>query len=351
MSATAPVWLLIGDKAGDNAQLRALAAEAGLAAAEKRPPLNSWSALPNVLLGSSGMSLAGAGELAPPWPRLILASGRKNAAVALWIKRRSLGRAKLVHVGRPWAPLSWFDLVLTQPQYQLPSHANVLNCALPFNRVAPARLQAEAQRWAPVWSNLPRPWLGLIVGGTARPLELDAATAAAIGRRAATLARALGGTLLISTSRRTPQASADALIGAVDAPSFVFRWRADARPEDNPYAAILALADRLIVTGDSASMVAEAVRSGKMVSVAPLPARRDWRRRVADGLRGVLPARMFAGLIGLGLVTSTRDVGRLLRPLLDAGIVAALETGEPPRAAFIDDLPQAAARVRALLAS
>ena len=346
-------WLLLGDKAGDNAQLRALAAAAGLAVEEKHPVLNARASLPNVVLGASGLSLrdADSAGLRAPWPGVVLASGRKNSAVARWIRRQSGGQTKLVHVGRPWAPLGWFDLVLTQPQYQLPARANVHRSALPFNQLAPARLQAGAARWQTIWAHLPRPWLGLIVGGPARPLVLDAARAGEIGRQASALARQLGGALLVCTSRRTPTAAADALVAAIDAPHFVFRWSAAAKPDDNPYVGLVALADRLIVTGDSASMLAEALRSAKPVMIAPLAARLDLRRRLANALQACLPAPLFDRLVGAGLVNSTRDLRKLIQPLLDAGIVAALDGPARAPGAFIDDLPAAATRLRALIGS
>ena len=44
-------------------------------------------------------------------------------------------------------------------------------------------------------------------------------------------------------------------------PHMLYRWRP--RDADNPYFAILALADEIIVTADSISMIAEACATGK----------------------------------------------------------------------------------------
>jgi len=73
---------------------------------------------------------------------------------------------------------------------------------------------------------------------------------------ASRMAATTGGSLLVTTSRRTGDA-AGTLIDAIDAPSRIFRW-GEGGGDDNPYHGYLALADAVIVTGDSASMCSEA---------------------------------------------------------------------------------------------
>ena len=68
------------------------------------------------------------------------------------------------------------------------------------------------------------------------------------------MAGAAGGSLLISTSRRTGKPAED-LLAEVAVPAHVFRW-GDAG--DNPYLGYIACADAVIVTGDSVSMCTEA---------------------------------------------------------------------------------------------
>src|SRR6185369_5995781 len=102
-SARTHVWLLLGDKAGDNAQLRVLAAGLNVPVVEKPLTFNRLYRIPNVLLGATLSSVAaGRDELQSPWPDLILASGRRSVPVARWIKQQSSGRTKLVHLGRTW---------------------------------------------------------------------------------------------------------------------------------------------------------------------------------------------------------------------------------------------------------
>ena len=65
--------------------------------------------------------------------------------------------------------------------------------------------------------------------------------AALLGRAASAFARARGGSLLVSTSARTPKQAIPALEAALDYPAEVFRWTRDAA--ENPHLGYLALAD------------------------------------------------------------------------------------------------------------
>lgn len=61
------------------------------------------------------------------------------------------------------------------------------------------------------------------------------------------------------------------LVDAITAPSSIFRWDKDAG-KDNPYLGYLALADAVIVTGDSVSMCSEACAGTGPVYIYAPPA-------------------------------------------------------------------------------
>ncbi|HTO84269.1 MAG TPA: ELM1/GtrOC1 family putative glycosyltransferase, partial [Methylomirabilota bacterium] len=237
------VWVLLADRAGGNGQLLSLAEALGWPSERKTIAYNAANRLPNLLLGASlaGVQSGASSALAPPWPDLVLAASRRSVPVARWIRARSGGRTKLVHLLHAMAPLDLFDLVITTPQYRLPARPNVLHLAAPLNRVAAATLRDAAAGWSPRLAHLSRPWVALLVGGDSATYRFDAAVARRLAQTA-NAAVAQGGKLLVSTSPRTAPAAADALAGALAPASFVYRWRpGDA---DNPYHAFLALADR-----------------------------------------------------------------------------------------------------------
>ncbi|HHO69262.1 MAG TPA: nucleoside-diphosphate sugar epimerase [Gammaproteobacteria bacterium] len=259
---TPSTWLLTGHRAGDNNQVLALAEQLGWPF-EVKQLVHRRSKLLTRLISRQlfGITLAGierrrSSELAPPWPQLVISAGRDSEPVARWIRRQSGDRTRLVHIGRPWAPLSTFDLVITTPQYFLPPRPNVLTNQLPLHRITPARLAAAAARWQPRLAHLPRPRTAVLVGGDSGSFVLTRDKARRLGRLVEERVRRSGGSALVSSSARTPAHAFEALCAQLDVPSHVYHWRPD--DDDNPYLAYLALADELVVTGESASMLTEA---------------------------------------------------------------------------------------------
>jgi uncharacterized protein len=251
--------------------------------------------------------------------------------------------------------------VVTTPQYRLPKRANVLHNTTPLQRVADQRLADAAAHWAPRLAHLPRPYTAVIIGGNAGPYVLDREAATLLGRAASAFARRRGGALLISTSARTPKHVIAPLKAALDCPADVFRWSRDAA--ENPYLGYLALADSIIVTCESMSMLAEACASLKPVYMFDLHTRRENRWRLLESVIGKVGASrwrrlrrlrfqplLFRIAMAIGPTRLTRDVRIIQRALVAQGRAVWLgETfpeGPPPPP--LDDVARAVARVRAL---
>jgi mitochondrial fission protein ELM1 len=340
--------VLSGHKAGDNAQLMALARALDWPFEIKRLAYRRTELATNLVLR---VTLAGtvaslSTPLMPPWPDLVLTAGRRNEPVARWIKRRSGGRTRLVHLGRPWAPPERFDLVITTPQYFVPGRANVLTVGMPLHAITPAALAEAAPAWEPRLQHLPHPRIALLVGGVSSPYRFAAEQGAELGRLANQRALEAGGSLLVTTSARTDPDAAGAVAGALSAPHVFHRWQAGAA--DNPYRAFLALADEIVVTGDSISMLAEATATGKPVFIFDLGGMRD------SGPRPLRMAKDSRSLLHLILMrTAPRRMRRDVRILLQSAVAsgrAAWLGGPGPSggATSADDLARAAEAVRSL---
>jgi mitochondrial fission protein ELM1 len=327
---SARVWVLSAGKPGDDAQAILLADAVGWPTVVKR---------------------LGVDALAPPWPAVVIASGRATETAARRIAATAAGTVRVVQVGRPHGPLARLDLVVVPPQYVVPDHPRVVRLALPLQRVSPAALAAAATAWQPPpGAPLPRPWIGALVGGSGRPYVLDAAAARDLGTRLSAAARAAGGSLLVTTSRRTGAAGAGALAAAITAPAVVHRW--DGGAPTNPYLAFLGVADRLVVTADSPSMLADAVSTGKPVEIVALPRARWGRLRdVPRRLAWSGPAsRALLPLVARLGIRPPRDLSRLHEALYARGLAAPFGAAAPARrrAEGPDELEAVAARVRAL---
>ncbi|MDJ0866574.1 MAG: mitochondrial fission ELM1 family protein [Myxococcota bacterium] len=352
-------WLLMGHRAGDNSQVLALGEAIGWPFEIKRFVYARHEILVNWPFATTLAGVkTGREQLQPPWPELILTAGRRNEPIARWIRKQASHPIKLVHVGRPWKTVGYWDLVVTTPQYRLPHVANVLHNETPLHRVVPERLAEAAAEWEPRLAHLPRPYIAVLAGGNSGPYPFDPESGARLGREASAMARALGGSLLITTSARTLPETVEALLGAVDVPSHVYRW-APGQP-DNPYFGFLALADRLIATGDSVSMMTEACATGRPVYLfdtgegffsmrADDPAGASdlpiWRRLDRTHLK----ASIYRHAMRYGPRRWTRDIRIVQRRLVDSGRAAWLGEGEPSGSPPpLRDLERAAERVRGL---
>jgi len=173
----ARIWCLFGRKAGDNTQVRALADELGVGYQDKHIAARPWGLLTHLTLQTTlaGIDLSESSPLVAPWPDLVISAGRRNEPVARWIQKQSGGRTRLVHIGRPWAPLHCYDLIITTPQYFLPELPNTLHNSLPLHRVSAAHLRAEGEHLLPLIDHLPRPRIAVLVGGDSGRFVDDAA--------------------------------------------------------------------------------------------------------------------------------------------------------------------------------
>lgn len=254
---TAEVWVLADPRAGTAAQ--------ALGIAERLPVPHrvvalEWGALGRVPFPFptlAGLSPAARAGFVPPWPRLVISAGRRAGPVARWLGARgartvncmrAFGRFDLSVIGRHDAPRAAPDV--------LP----ILGAA---HRVTPAKLAVAREAWAAL-AALPGPRVALLLGGPVRGEGLDPARAAALGAQVA----GLGGSVLASASRRTGAAATDALAQALTTvPHRLHRWGETGK---NPYLGFLAWADLVVVSGDSVSMLSEALMTAAPVFVAPL---------------------------------------------------------------------------------
>jgi len=359
-SAIPRVWLLMGHRAGDNTQVQALGEALGWPFEIKRFVYKPWERILNLpfLATLAGVDRSQSDVLAPPWPDLVLTAGRRNEPIARWIKAQNGGRTRLVHVGRPWAALARWDLVVTTPQYRLPRGPTVLHNEAPLHRVTRERLEAAAREWGPRVAHLPRPYVTVLAGGPSGPYPFDAASGAKLARQASELAAKRHGSLLVTTSARTPAATIEALFANVSVPSMLYRWRRD--DSDNPFFGFLALADAIVVTADSVSMMTEACATGRSVyfydtgegktSMREPPAPPTTPDTLLRNLSGpYLKAFVYRQTMKLGPTRLTRDIRIVQRRLVESGRAAWLGEGEPlPNPPPLEDVARAAARVRSL---
>jgi len=266
------LWLLLSERHGDNAQARALAHALRWSYEVKQIFYDHNCAVPLHKRKASliGVDLEKTIPLCPPWPDIIIGSGRRTAPIARWIKKQSNNRTLLIQLGRVMSAFHHYDLIITSPHYALPAAPNVLNVALPISYYDPEALAAATAAWLPQFQHLPKPWTALFIGGETKQLRLDGTAVDDLLAKIDAYRNRTGGSLLISTSPRTPESARACLKTIQSYPHFLFDWKPDT---PNPYLGILSLADSFIVTNDSISMIADAAHMLKPLYIHELPNR------------------------------------------------------------------------------
>jgi hypothetical protein len=267
LSAPFRIWALLGARAGDNNQVIALAEAIGQPFEIKQLEYNGLRRLGPRLLGRSLMSLTKRSRqaiLSEPPPDLTISAGHRSVAVVRALRHRSGRRTRSIHVGFPRISPRHFDLVIATLQYPIPDHPNLLRVPYALTRAATA---ASDPSDAAMVAALPTPRRLLIVGGPTLYWNMDAPAlmrtlSAMLGE-----AHADGGSVLVTTSPRTPAALRDQIakcIAGSKSPTLL------AEPGRAPaYASLLAGADSIRVTADSVAMVSDAIWTGKPVGLVP----------------------------------------------------------------------------------
>ena len=285
------VWVLHDGKPGMASQALGLAEAAGFPFVDKRLAIRrpwTWLA-PSLWVAPLHAATVSGHRLAPPWPDLVIGCGRNAVCPALAIRSASGGRTLAAHVQDPRFGRDRFDLMVV-PEHDRLRGPRVLVTAGAVHRVTPRRLAAERRRF-PRLEGLPRPIVGVLIGGANRAYRLDLERLGEIAERVAAAARRRGGAVLATPSRRTGPAGlallSERLAGV---PGEVWDGTGD-----NPYFAYLAVADALLVTADSVSMVSEAASTGKPVHIIDLPGGDAKFARFHEGMRRAGITRPFAG--------------------------------------------------------
>ena len=349
------VWLLLSDKTGDNAQLMVVAEALPWPCQIRRIAVREPYRIgkPKIAGSLHHIDAAQSDSLQPPWPELVITIGRRLSMVALWIKAQSGGRTKVALLGPPKGMDGSFDLVVVSEQYRQRPQDNMLRIMYPLQRVDEAAISTEAALWQDEFAPLARPLTAVLVGGLTKAVRFDVDAALSLADDLAGFARREQGTLVVTTSRRTPPEASGILAQRLPPGAVFHPWSPDGRR--NPYRALLGLADRFIVTSDSLSMLMEVARLGRPLAIYRLPPS-SWLAGFLEGKlgQGTAARRLLDPLAELaermGALGHHRNLNAIPRSLKHDGF--AVWFGEPfrregPRP--VDQLPDVVGRIVALV--
>ncbi len=268
------IWALFDDRRGSVGQAKGILLRLGndFETVEKNIVYNKLAALPNWLRRSTllGVNTKKSDPLkGKDFPDVVLSVSRRTLPVALYLKKRSRGKTKIIQLMYPGKfGADQVDLmVLSEHDRGKTDGNNVFYVTGSPHRIFPETLAEAKSKWEPVFASLPKPWTMVVVGGAVKNKPVDPQNIELLGKRIVQLQEAVSGSILITSSRRTGKEAEDLLMNQIkqaQIPAYTYLWGEE---KENPIMGFYACADRIIVTGDSVSMACEACGTGKPVMI------------------------------------------------------------------------------------
>src|SRR5690606_9818518 len=237
-------------------------------------------------------------------PQLASGCGRQPALATRPLRETGARGVQILDPRRD--PRHW--ALEVAPDHDGPDGANVVRLLSSLHPVDEAWL-AQAHAHYTALATLPRPRTSLLLGGNSGHAKLDEAFLHATLDVVLRQLRQEGGSLMATTSRRTPAGFADQLRKRLAGHESLV-W-AGPRDGANPYPGLLAHADRIVCTGDSVNMLSEACATRVPVHIAGVERVGGRPRRYIDSLLGSGRARPLGERMDGYAVTPLRETARV----------------------------------------
>ena len=342
------IWVLAGERSEDTERAVRLAEVLGWPTEQK--------------------SLTQPASLEPPWPDLVIASGADGAEAARRIREQACGLTRVVHLGVTGAdPISSLDLSVVPGFAGLLDHPRRIQTAAPLPRTTEASREHAAARWKSRVEDSPSPRLGVLLGGDPLRHRLSLEGAERLARGVRAFAQARGLSILALAGAGVSAGVFEAFRAGLGPAAFSVRGP-DAG--DDALAAILGLAELLVVTGEGIEYLSEACATGKPVFIHPPDeSRKPFRVALSDVLSEAVVRRadtrplnrrgttrpqqrlehFCAGLLSKGRVLPVPDLVTLHDALIERGLAQNLGMNSPDRVESRMDDAGVVDRIRSLL--
>ncbi|NOT87071.1 MAG: nucleoside-diphosphate sugar epimerase [Lysobacter sp.] len=184
-------------------------------------------------------------------PAVAIGCGRQAALATRLLRGRG---AKAVQILDPRLDPTHWDFIVVPEHDPLrgPNVITTLGSLHPIDDAWLARARSEFAAFA----ELPRPINAILLGGSSRHARFDRMAFEVLASKLEAVLAREGGSVLLTASRRTPKELRDVLQHRYDDTPGV-AWR-NSEDGPNPYAGLLAWADRIVCSPDSVNMITEA---------------------------------------------------------------------------------------------
>ncbi|MDX1950010.1 MAG: ELM1/GtrOC1 family putative glycosyltransferase [Rickettsiales bacterium] len=203
------------------------------------------------------------------FPDIAVGVGYNIADILISLKERSKNKTKIISILDPLKNQSDFDYIIlpSYEPYKINS-GNIIYSRGLINYINPRFLEKVKKDKKFKFFNefkLKPPFTTLILGGRHTGGNVSEEDVEILAERLNQIITHKGGTILISSSRRTEAKTIARLKEKLHAPFYFYDY--SERKIENPYNYFLAISDEIIVTGDSVRMMCEAVSSGKKIRI------------------------------------------------------------------------------------
>ncbi|MGQ0801857.1 MAG: mitochondrial fission ELM1 family protein [Pseudomarimonas sp.] len=286
------VWVITDGVAGNVRQAMALAPCLGEVTKTLALTLAApwrWLAPRQLPLTRSAFGAEFSAALGTGKPDIVVGCGRKAALATRFLRQHGV---RSVQILAPRISTRHWDVVVT-PAHDGISGNNVIQTLGSLHPIDSAWLERARREWSQL-GELPNPRTVVLLGGPTKDVPLAEADWQELVATLRSWKTRDGGSLLLSSSRRTPDWLRQAARREL-ADLFDVQWH-DVMDGANPYAGLLGWADRLVVSADSVNLLSEACATHVPVFVR-LPAQASGRI-----------AAFHQGLIERGRITTMHDL-------------------------------------------
>lgn len=264
------VWVLVDNRIGNANQAIELAETLREAYEIKQIEYNNFIKLPNCILSlfpicvkKSILTELESEEI----PELIISSGRRTASLAVYLKKLSKGKTKLIQIMRPNLDAKEFEMIIL-PQhdkfnYTLPNVVRVIGALTNIH----SRISKIGNNFQSSYPDINK-YIAVIIGGSTKNYTLTLKNAKILANTLTTIANNHSLPLFLSFSRRTPDNVKKYLQEKFTSPNVIYD---PINNGTNPYPAMITHAEFIILTTDSISMCSEAASTGKPLYVFSPP--------------------------------------------------------------------------------
>ncbi len=221
-------------------------------------PDKIWAIMPRALLPFSDRPENPKSPIAPPFPDVVISSGRRTLPYLKAIKKAAGDATITVCLKDPKTGTTAADIIWVPEHDRLRGDNVIASLTSPhplsLELLADARLEAEEK-----FKEFPGKRIGLVLGGITRGVNWDNETCNELVQKLSRIP-VKKHSILVIASRRTPPQLEKAVKQALTGHKYYYSPGID--KDDNPYRQILEISDVLIVTGDSHNMVSEALATG-----------------------------------------------------------------------------------------